>query len=160
MEKSFVGDPVLWPGLVYSPLNNCGLLFALGAVASSVGLLFEEFAADSNTAICRRRSGNGWERLRVSFALRSSLYEGSSDDIDLLICWLDDASDLSGPPRLTVSRLLEMRSDSESMPPHRILESILPDTAAADLSDRARNRQTYEETIRQLDDQIKKIQNG
>ncbi len=158
MEKSFVGDPVQWPGLVYSPLNNSGLIFALGAVAGSVGLLFEEFAADSNTAICRRKTDAGWERLRVAFAILSSAYVRRQDGVDLLICWMDDVPDPVGPPRLVLSDL--DKSQNLSPVTTRRLESILPDSAADDLLDRARNRESYEETVRQLDEQIKKLQNG
>jgi hypothetical protein len=160
MEKSFVGDPVLWPGLVYSPLNNFGLLFALGTVAEFLGLLFEEFSVDARTAICRRRTERGWERLRVGFAVRSSERDWESDEIDLLICWVDDAPG-GVPERLAIADL----SRSEPAPAHqaskhRGLDSILPETAATDLLERARNRESYQATVRQLDEQIKKLQNG
>jgi hypothetical protein len=158
MEKSFVGDPVHWPGLVYSPLNNTGLIFALGAVAGSVGLLFEEFSSDSGTAVCRRKTDAGWERIRVAFAFRSSGLARRHDDIDLLICWIDDAPDTTGLPRLALSEM--DASSGPAIPQPRRLESILPESAAEDLLDRGRNRESYEETVRQLDEQIKKLQNG
>jgi hypothetical protein len=159
MEKSFVGDPVLWSGLVYSPLNNQGLIFALGAVAASVGLLFEEFSADSNTAVCRRKTDSGWERLTVAFAYKSSTFVHRRDDIDMLICWLDDAPESAGPPRLILAeldRVVEVRVSDKP----QTLETILPESAADDLLQRARNRESYEDTIRQLDEQIKKLQKG
>ena len=81
MNKSIVGDPVYWQGLIYAPLNNAGLLFALGSVAAATGLLFEEFDENCSTAICRRKSENGWERLRVEIAYRSSSRQSNSDDL-------------------------------------------------------------------------------
>jgi hypothetical protein len=160
MEKSIVGGPVLWPGLVYSPLNNAGLIFAVGAIANAAGLLFEEFSPDTNTAVCRRKTGAGWERLKVAFSLRSSSYSRQMNDIDLLVCWLDDTPGFTGPPCLELSKHLERNLDESHSRGARGLESILPETAVDDLTGRARNRESYEETIRQLDDQIKKLQSG
>jgi hypothetical protein len=161
MEKSFVGDPVQWPGLVYSPLNSAGLLFALGAVAGSAGLLFEEFQDDCQTAICRRKTETGWERLKVAFAVNSSSYYDSSDDIDLLICWVDDAPDTIRIPRLALSQSgLVTQNRAEQPAKAKGIESILPDGAAEDLMERGRSHESYEETVKLLDEQIKKLQNN
>jgi hypothetical protein len=161
MEKSFVGDPVQWPGLVYSPLNGAGLIFALGAIAGSTGLLFEEFQEDCQIAICRRKTEAGWEKLRVAFAIHSSEYLDNSDDIDLLICWLDDASADMHIPRLALSKLAQSSAgrNSDSEPSKAMgLDSILPAGAAQDLLDRGRSHESYEETVKLLDEQIKKLQ--
>jgi hypothetical protein len=157
MEKSFVGDPVHWPGLVYSPLNNSGLIYTLGTIAGSIGLLFEEFAADSNTAVCRRKTDAGWERLKVAFTFRTSAFVRVADDVDLLICWLDDSREPLGIPLLVLSEM-GGAAEGKGMAMPRPLESILPESAAEDLLERARNRESYEETVRQLDEQIKKLQ--
>jgi hypothetical protein len=162
MEKSIVGDPVQWPGLIYSPLNTEGLIFALGAVAAAAGLLFEEFHEDTRTAICRRKTDAGWQRLKVAFAIRSSTYFDPATDIDLLICWLDDASDKSTIPRLPLSQLaVSIDKDVDSAGDQTSsLGSILPEGAARDLLERGRSHESYEETVRLLDEQIKKFQNG
>jgi hypothetical protein len=161
MEKSFVGDPVQWPGLVYSPLNGAGLIFALGAIAASTGLLFEEFYEDCQTAVCRRKTESGWERLKVAFVLRSSDYLDTADDIDLLICWRDDASEAQRIPRLALSNLIATstwENPGLEIPQVTGLESILPVGAAQDLLERGRSHESYEETVKQLDEQIKKLQ--
>ncbi len=162
MEKSLVGDPIQWPGLVYSPLNSTGLIFALGAVSVSLGLIFEEFDENGRTAVCRRKTRTGWERLRVAFAVESSSYLDSQDDIDLLICWLDDASDAITIPRLAISRLLASRNKDTGPAAQKAggLDSILPEGAAQDLLERGRSHESYEETVKLLDEQIKKLQNG
>lgn len=163
MEKSLVGDPVIWPGLVYAPLNNAGLIFALGAVIRSTGLILEEFSEDSTAAVCRRQTEVGWERIIVAFALRSSSFAGNSDGADLLICWVDDAPEMPGPPRLVLSNALgslQLAQQASQIHPPRGLDSILPEGAAQDLLERAQSHQTYEQTVRMLDDQIKKLQGG
>ena len=154
MEKSFVGDPVQWPGLVYSPLNTPGLLFALGAAAASKGFLFEEFSSDGRTAVCRQKTERGWEKIRVGLALRSSDYDDPGDEIDLLICWLDDSSEAKTRPCLAISQMAVSSRDNNDVPtaqPAKSLESILPEGAAQDLLERGRSHESYEETIKLLD---------
>jgi len=156
MEKSFVGDPIQWSGLVYSPLNNAGLLFALGTVAGSIGLIFEEFGDDFKTAICRRKTPSGWERLKVELAYRSSEYF-PDEDIDLLICWIDDNAGYVGPMKLVLSEYADIGDNAMIVKELPGLESILPESAADDLMDRGHSRESYEETIKLLDEQIKKL---
>jgi hypothetical protein len=156
MEKSFVGDPIQWSGLVYSPLNNAGLLFALGTVASSIGLIFEEFSDDFKTAICRRKTTSGWERLKAELAFRSSDYF-PDDDIDLLICWIDDNESFVGPAKLILSEFADENSNIKEIKELPRLNAILPDGAAEDLLERGHSRESYEETVKLLDEQIKKL---
>ena len=162
MEKSFVGDPIQWPGLVYSPLNGAGLLFALGTIAGSTGLIFEEFQEDCQTAICRRKTNTGWERLKVAIALRSSTFFDISDDIDLLICWLDDAPEAVKVPRLVLSQISSQipRGSQGTALPATGLEAILPEGAAQDRMERGQSHESYEESVRLLDEQIKKLQSN
>jgi hypothetical protein len=159
MEKSFVGDPVFWPGLVYSPLNSAGLIFALGTVAKANGLLFEEFSEDCRTAVCRRRTLDGWERFRVAFSYRSSGYNGNLGEIDLLVCWIDDLPEIAVPTRMILSRFSDSTGQELSQGSGGI-DSILPESATEDLLKRGRSRESYEETVKLLDEQIKKLQNG
>lgn len=162
MEKSFVGDPVQWPGLVYSPLNGAGLIFALGAIAGSAGLLFEELNEDCQNAICRRKTEAGWERLKVAFAVRSSTFFDINGDVDLLICWTDDASEAIHVPCLVLAPLASQaqKASIEAALPAKGLESILPDGAARDLLERGQSHESYQETVRLLDEQIKKLQSN
>jgi hypothetical protein len=156
MEKSFVGDPIQWSGLVYSPLNNAGILFALGTIAKSIGLLFEEFSDDFKTAICRRKTVLGWERVKVEFAFRSS-DSIPDDDVDLLICWIDDNAGSNGPAKIVLSEHSLPGGNGKLVKELPSLESILPEGAADDLRERGQTRESYEETIQLLDQQIKKL---
>ena len=134
----------------------------LGAIAGSAGLLFEEFEEDCQTAICRRKTEAGWERLKVAFAVRSSTFFDINDDIDLLICWVDDASEAIHVPRLALAPLASQaqKASIEAALPAKGLESILPDGAAQDLLERGQSHESYEETVRLLDEQIKKLQSN
>ncbi|UCE67549.1 MAG: hypothetical protein JSU85_05930 [Candidatus Zixiibacteriota bacterium] len=163
MKESIVGDPIFWPGLVYSPLNINGLLFALGTVTDEVGLLFEEFSGDGSLAICRRKTEDGWKRIRVAFSVRSSEYNPAEDRPDLLICWDNDA-DLGGDKLsiLELSRIKGLMGTNNTLPGKPIgdLDGIFPEDPSNDLLHRGETIAGFEETIRQLDDRIKKLKNG
>lgn len=163
MKKSVVGDPIFWPGLVYSPININGLLFALGTVTGQVGLLFEEFSEEDDIAICRKKTETGWQKITAALAFRSSEFNPGDIKPDLLICWIDDAK--LEDNELRVMALSEIigktesgRSDSRAKSSN--LADILPVNSAEDLLNRGEAIMGFEETVRQLDDRIKKIKGG
>lgn len=162
MEKSIVGDPVFWPGLIYSPLNNAGLIFALGSVSNSAGLIFEEFSESDDTAICRRKTDQGWEKIRVAFAVRSSDFVGAEEDIDLLICWVDDSNDDSGPSKLELSRFIVAASGDAGKAgiSAAMLGKASSDGPKDDSLEEGETHSEFEETVRQLDERIKKLKSA
>jgi len=155
-EKSVVGDPLNWPGLVYSPLDIFGLLFALGVVAEMTGLIFEEFRSSECIGICRKKTESGWEKIVAALAFRSSEVKQKPDEIDLIICWIDDLPSESEIIRLELSRFspaapkdAQTISSSENLPiPENIREDFLSGNEI---------RESFEDTIRKLDDRIKKL---
>ena len=163
MRKSVVGDPIFWPGLVYSPININGLLFALGAVSGEVGLLFEEFSEANSTAICRKKTNSGWEKIRAAITLRSSDYETSENEIYLVICWVDDQNGTGEDlPVLELSKIMgktETPKTTKNIPKIDGM-SIFPEDPAEDLQQRGESITAFEETVRQLDVRIKKLKDG
>ena len=162
MKKSIVGDPVFWPGLIYSPLNVAGLIFALGSVSNSAGLIFEEFSESDDTAVCRRKTDRGWERIKVVFAVRSSDYVEAEEDIDLLVCWIDDSDDENGPSKLELSRF-HIATNGETADPGN--PAAMPGKMSSDglkhnLAGESEAQTDFEETVRQLDERIKKLKSG
>lgn len=163
MKKSVVGDPIFWPGLVYSPINISGLLFALGTVTGQLELLFEEFSPDDNTAICRRKTDSGWERVSVALAFKSSEFNPGDISPDMLICWVDDAGIEGGDlPVLKLSEIIGKRGTAkiESRLRTASLAEIMPENSADDLLHRGESIMEFEETVRQLDERIKKLKGG
>jgi len=156
-EKSLVGDPVLWKGLVYSPLNVPGLIFALGTIATAAGLIFEEFSVSGQKAICRRKTDNGWERIRIAFAVKSSDFSGNSDGVDLLVCWSDDIDGENYPPRFELSKFSNAKYESvQNISPLPSSKEI-PDNVREEFLSGSEVRESFEETIRELDSRIKKL---
>ena len=162
MKKSIVGDPVFWPGLVYSPLNTAGLIFALGSISNSVGLIFEEFSESDDTAICRRKTDQGWERIKAAFAVHSSDYIGVEEDIDLLICWFDDSNHEKGPSKLELSRFnTTANSDTGKAGISAAMSGkTFSDSLQDDFSTESEAHSDFEETIRQFDERIKKLKSA
>lgn len=162
MKKSIVGDPVFWPGLIYSPLNIAGLIFALGSISNSAGLIFEEFSESDDTAVCRRKTDRGWERIRVAFAVHSSDYVEVDEDIDLLVCWIDDSDDENGPSKLELSRfhIAANSETAESGGSAAVPGEPSPDGPKRNFSEESEARSDFEETVRQLDERIKKLKSG
>lgn len=163
MKKSVVGDPIFWPGLVYSPVNINGLLFALGTVTGQVGLLFEEFSAEGATAVCRKKTDAGWEKITAALTFRSSEFDPGDSKPDLLICWIDDAEgDANTLPVMALSEIIGKTESGKSGPRAKspALANILPDNSAEDLLHRGEAIMGFEETVRQLDERIKKIKGG
>lgn len=161
-EKSFVGDPVFWPGLIYAPLNLSGLVFALGSISNMTGLIFEEFSESGHTAICRRRTGQGWERIKVALAVKSSEHDRITDNVDLLICWVDDSVNDSKPPVMELSAIGSRSRDR--------MDDRAGDNSPAGTEVSARSSENkvegdtefgeFEETIRLLDEKIRKFKGG
>lgn len=162
MKDSIVGDPIFWPGLVYSPINRSGLLFALGTVTGEIGLLFEEFSDEEAVAICRRKTDEGWKKIRVGLSVRSSEFDSSRTEADLLICWDKDSE--PADKNLPVLELSEIKGRAETnakaaWKPKRGLDNIFPADPTDDLLNRGQSIHNFEETIRQLDSRIKKLKN-
>jgi hypothetical protein len=162
MKDSIVGDPIFWPGLVYSPINHSGLLFALGTVTGEIGLLFEEFSEDEAVAICRRKTDRGWKKIRVALSVRSSEFDSEKITADMLICWKDDSE--FSHENLHVLELSAIKGKMEPNPAQRAkskrgLDSIFPEDPSEDLLKRGQTIHNFEETIRQLDERIKKLKN-
>ncbi|GEM_PF-2202656 len=163
MRKSVVGDPIFWPGLVYSPINLSGLLFALGTVSGEVGLLFEEFSKEDSTAVCRRKTNSGWEKITATLTIRSSDYADIGNDIDLIICWIDDKAEADNDlPVLELSTIIG-KAEPKVSNAEKINENdfnIFPEDPTEDLLQRGESIADFEDTVRQLDERIKKLKNG
>ncbi len=95
-EQSLVGDLINFRGLVYSPLNENGVVFLFGKVAGDLNMYVEEIKPGFPDCIARRFTGKGWERLRVEFEYKSSNFKQHGHDpngCDMIICWEHDWKD-------------------------------------------------------------------
>jgi predicted transport protein len=83
-------------GLVYSPLNENGVIFLFGKVVEDLNMYIEEIKPGFPDCIARRFVGKGWERVAVEFEYKSSNFKAHKHDAnkcDIIVCWEHDWSD-------------------------------------------------------------------
>lgn len=92
-QKSVVGDLINFRGLVYSPMNENGVIFLFGKVMEDLNMYIEEIKPGFPDCIGRRFNGKGWERILIEFEYLSSnfkLHKHDPRNCDMIICWEHD----------------------------------------------------------------------
>lgn len=92
-EKSIVGDLINFRGLVYSPVNENGVVFLFGRVADDLHMYIEEIKPGFPDCVARRFTGKGWERILIEFEYLSSNFKQhghNPDECDIVVCWEHD----------------------------------------------------------------------
>ena len=95
-EQSIVGDLINFRGLVYSPINENGVIFLFGKVMGDLNIYVEEIKPGFPDCIARRFMGKGWERVAIEFEYLSSNFKVHGHDsnlCDIIICWKHDWKD-------------------------------------------------------------------
>jgi hypothetical protein len=111
-ERSIVGDLINFRGLVYSPINEQGVVFLFGKVAEDLNMYVEEIKAGFPDCIGRRFTGRGWERVAIEFEFKSSNFQAhghNPQDCDIIICW---EHDWAGAP----VEVIELRETIKELP--------------------------------------------
>ncbi|MFC2164010.1 hypothetical protein ACFLT2_03310 [Acidobacteriota bacterium] len=92
-SKSIVGDLINFRGLVYSPLNENGVIFLFGKVIEDLNMYIEEIKPGFPDCLGRRFTGRGWELVSIEFEYKSSNFKDHKHDpskCDLIVCWEHD----------------------------------------------------------------------
>ena len=95
-SKSIVGDLINFRGLVYSPLNENGVIFLFGKVIEDLNMYIEEIKPGFPDCLGRRFTGKGWELVSIEFEYKSSNFKDHKHDpnkCDLIVCWVHDWPD-------------------------------------------------------------------
>lgn len=64
-EHSVVGDLINFRGLVYSPMNENGVIFLFGKVMEDLNMYIEEIKPGFPDCTGRRFNGKGWEKIYI-----------------------------------------------------------------------------------------------
>ncbi len=90
-ETSIVGNPINFRGLVYSPVNENGVVFLFGKVIEDLNMYIEEIKPGFPDCVGRRYTGKGrWERVSIEFEYESANFKSHGHDIDgcdMIVCW-------------------------------------------------------------------------
>ncbi len=92
-DKSIVGDLINFRGLVYSPVNENGVVFLFGRVVDDLHMYIEEVKPGFPDCVARRFTGKGWERILIEFEYLSSNFKQHGHDpegCDIIVCWEHD----------------------------------------------------------------------
>ncbi len=119
-EKSVVGDLINFRGMVYSPLNESGVVFLFGKVVEDLNMYVEEIKPGYPDCIARRFVGNGWQRLSIEFELNTTNFIQHKHDptgCDVIVCW---ENDLSGKDALKDIEIIELKSLIKELPNREI----------------------------------------
>ncbi|MGC9778298.1 MAG: hypothetical protein HZR80_03560 [Candidatus Heimdallarchaeota archaeon] len=96
-EKSIVGEPINFRGLVYSPIRENGVIFLFGMIAEELNIVIEEIKISFPDCIARRFIGHGkWEKVRIEFEIQSKnfVHHGHNpEECDIIVCWEHNWSD-------------------------------------------------------------------
>jgi len=163
-ERSIVGDLINFRGLVYSPINEQGVVFLFGKVAEDLNMYVEEIKTGFPDCIGRRFTGRGWERVAIEFEFKSSSFQAHGhdpEDCDIIICW---EHDWAGAP-VEVIELRETIKELPNTPIKRPDMSVDAITGVTDTIDayfvrhgtNARAQKLYrqmEERAKAIDDEI------
>lgn len=163
-QSSIVGDLINFRGLVYSPINQQGVVFLFGKVAGDLNMYVEEIKAGFPDCVGRRFTGRGWERVAIEFEFKSSSFVQHAHDpehCDIIVCWEHDWPEAP----LEVLELREVIKDLPNPPTERPDTSVdaqtgVPDTPDAYFARRGTNRRaqdlyrSMEERVRAIDDEV------
>lgn len=119
-EKSTVGDLINFRGMVYSPLNESGVVFLFGKVVEDLNMYIEEIKPGYPDCIARRFVGNGWERVSIEFELNAKNFLQHKHDpnyCDIIVCWENNWTDCSREYELEI---IELKSLIKELPNREI----------------------------------------
>jgi len=159
-ERSIVGDLINFRGLVYSPINEQGVVFVFGKVAGDLNMYVEEIKTGFPDCIARRFTGRGWERVGIEFEFRSKSFLShghNADECDMIVCWEHDWPEAP----LEVIELREVIKDLPNPPTERPDTSTnvatgVTDTIDAYFARRETNRRA-QDLYRQMEDHVRAI---
>jgi len=89
-QKSIVGDLINFRGLVYSPMNENGVIFIFGKVIEDLNMYVEEIKPGFPDCAGRKFTGKGWEKVNIEFEYKSDNFrehKHNTKDCDIIVCW-------------------------------------------------------------------------
>jgi hypothetical protein len=96
-NKRTFGPPLNFRGLQHEPVNEQGVVFLFGIVASDLGFLVEAVQTGYPDCRAKRRTrGGNYVEVDIEFEFRSRNFREQGHDpqkCDLIVCWEDDWPD-------------------------------------------------------------------
>lgn len=157
--RSVVGKLINFRGLVYSPVNEQGVVFLFGKIAHDLGMYVELIRPGYPDCVAKRYIGRErWENVNIEFEYKSSNFDHDEAKCDMIVCWEHDWKEC--PSHIEV---LELREIIKGLP-NSVIEAPDKPTSKSEYSLQHHyskgtplTKQLYDRLIKQLqegDDQI------
>jgi len=163
VEKSVVGTLINFRGLVYSPINEQGVVFLFGRILEDLNLYIEEIRIKYPDCVARRYTGKGWERIYIEFEYKASNFIQHGHDpneCNMIVCWENDLTK-EDKRKLQGLEIVELKTYIDELDNAPILEpDKVPDKSEYDIHhhfSRKKVRKVIQEIYRTLDTGIKSI---
>ena len=167
MEESIVGQIINFRGLVYSPINEQGVVFLFGRILEDLNLYIEEIRIKYPDCVARRYTRKGWERIYIEFEyLASNFIQHNHDpsECNMVVCWKNDLTNVD-KKNLHGIEIVELKSLIEELENKPIEEpDKLPPKTEYDLKHHFNRKKVHKpiqdlykklhSSIEQIDDQI------
>ena len=86
--KKITGQLLNFRGMLWAPVNEQGVVFLFGMIASELGLYVELVRSAYPDCIAKKYIGKGrWEEIRIEFEYRSKNFNHDSRECDIIVCW-------------------------------------------------------------------------
>lgn len=111
-DESLVGSLINFRGLVYSPINEQGVVFLFGRILEDLNMYIEEVRTKYPDCVARRYTGKGWEKVYIEFEYTSNNFIQHEHDptlCDIIVCWKDDLSQ-EDKKKLEGIEIIELKS--------------------------------------------------
>jgi hypothetical protein len=123
-KKSTVGDLINFRGMVYSPVNENGVVFLFGKIVEDLNMYIEEIKPGFPDCIARRFIGKGWERVTIEFELHSKnflLHKHDYKECDIIVCWEDNWKQIPSEYEIEI---IELKSLIQGLPNREVKRPV------------------------------------
>lgn len=163
MEESIVGQIINFRGLIYSPINEQGVVFLFGRILEDLNLYIEEIRIKYPDCVARRYTRKGWERIYIEFEYRASNFiqhNHNPSECNMIVCWENDLTD-NDKKKLHGIEIVELKSFIDDLENKPIEEpDKVPPKTAYDLKHHFTRKKVHkpiQELYKKLDESIKEI---
>ncbi len=165
MEESVVGELINFRGLVYSPINEQGVVFLFGRILEDLNMYIEEVRTKYPDCVARRYTGKGWERVYIEFEFKSGhfiLHGHDPKECNMIVCWEDNLKE-EDKKKLEGIEIIELKSIINTPEiPNKIIKAPTKtiEKSEYDLQHHFKKNkvsQIIQDIYKKLDEEIKKI---
>jgi len=124
MYRKEVGSPLNFRGLIYSPINEQGVVYLFSLIAKDLNIRVESIQQGYPDCTAIRYIGGGkWERVNIEFEYKSSQFDHDPSKCDIVVCWEDDLSE-DKRERLKGLEIIELKStiNTPEVPDEKLTE--------------------------------------